>query len=74
MASKDHGRVGYELGSSLTFLVVLNLGDRYGSKGILVTFLVIGFITLTMPSFKPSMIMLYILVAIPGGATPVLKS
>ncbi|MGE6612510.1 MFS transporter [Peribacillus sp. NPDC076916] len=64
--------MGYELGSSLTFLVVLNLGaivggklaDRYGSKGILVTFLVIGFITLTMPSFKPSMIMLYILISI----------
>ncbi|MEY8190170.1 MFS transporter [Peribacillus simplex] len=68
--------MGYELGSNLTFLVVLNLGavfgaivggklaDRYGSKGILVTFLVIGFITLTMPSFKPSMIMLYILISI----------
>lgn len=86
MASKDHGRVGYGLGSSLTFLVVLNLvavfgaivggklADRYGSKGILITFLVIGFITLTMPSFKPNMIMLYILIAIAGGTTPVLKS
>ncbi|MFE4813350.1 MFS transporter [Peribacillus simplex] len=45
------------------------LADRYGSKRILVTFLVIGFITLTMLSFKPSMIMLYILIAIAGGTT-----
>ncbi|WP_144529126.1 aromatic acid/H+ symport family MFS transporter [Peribacillus simplex] len=78
---KIMGGAGYELGSSLTFLVVLNLGavfgaivggklaDRYGSKRILVTFLVIGFITLTMLSFKPSMIMLYILIAIAGGTT-----
>ncbi|USK77148.1 MFS transporter [Peribacillus frigoritolerans] len=67
---KIMGGAGYELGSSLTFLVVLNLGavfgvivggkfaDRNGSKRILVTFLVIGLITLTMLSFKPSMIML----------------
>ncbi|WP_307272181.1 MFS transporter [Peribacillus sp. V2I11] len=70
---KIMGGAGYELDSSLTFLVVLNLGavfgaivggklaDRYGSR-ILVTFLVIGFITLTMLSFKPNMIMLYILI------------
>ncbi|MFH0068765.1 hypothetical protein [Peribacillus sp. NPDC056705] len=31
--------------------------------------MVIGFITLTMLSFKPSMIMLYILIAIAGGTT-----
>ncbi|MBT2616890.1 MULTISPECIES: hypothetical protein [unclassified Bacillus (in: firmicutes)] len=60
---KIMGGAGYELGSSLTFLVVLNLGavfgaivggklvDRYRSKKILATFLLIGFITLTMLSF-----------------------
>ncbi|CAH0261745.1 Gentisate transporter [Peribacillus simplex] len=78
---KIMGGAGYELGSSLTFLVVLNLGAVFLSnswreacrqiwfQGILVTFLVIGFITLTMLSFKPSMIMLYILIAIAGGRT-----
>ncbi|KRF67828.1 MFS transporter [Bacillus sp. Soil768D1] len=72
---------GYELGSSLTFLVTLNLGavfgaivggklaDRFGFKVVLISFLVIGFATLTMLSFKPSMIMLYVLIAIAGGTT-----
>ncbi|WMX58120.1 MFS transporter [Peribacillus sp. R9-11] len=72
---------GFELGSSLAFLVTLNLGavsgaivggklaDRFGSKVVLVSFLVIGFAALTMLSFKPSMIMLYVLIAIAGGNT-----
>lgn len=75
------GEAGYELGSSLMLLVTLNLGavvgaivggklaDRFGSKVVLVSFLILGFGTLTILSFKPSMFMLYLLLAIAGGTT-----
>ena len=78
---KIMGEAGYELGSSLMFLVTLNLGavvgaivggklaDRFGSKVVLISFLILGFTTLTMLSFKPSMFMLYLLLAIAGGTT-----
>ncbi|MFJ7638223.1 hypothetical protein ACIQXR_12970 [Peribacillus sp. NPDC097224] len=45
------------------------LADRFGSKVVLVSFLILGFQTLTMLSFKPSMFMLYLLLAIAGGTT-----
>ena len=72
---------GYELGSSLLFLVTLNLGavtgailggkiaDAIGSRKVLVTFFILGFVSLTLLSFKPSMFWLYVLIAIAGATT-----
>ena len=72
---------GYELGSSLLFLVTLNLGavvgaivggklaDAYGSRKVLVVFFILGFVALTLLSFKPNMFWLYVLIAIAGGTT-----
>ena len=72
---------GYELGSSLLFLVTLNLGavtgailggkiaDMIGSRKVLVTFFFLGFVSLTLLSFKPSMFWLYVLIALAGATT-----
>ncbi|MGD8189444.1 MFS transporter [Brevibacillus ginsengisoli] len=72
---------GYPLGSSLTFLLTLNIGavigaicggklaDQFGARKVLITFFLIAFTSLTLLSFKPNMILLYILIAIAGGTT-----
>ncbi|MFP7414393.1 aromatic acid/H+ symport family MFS transporter [Priestia filamentosa] len=72
---------GYPLGSSLTFLLVLNVGavigaivggklaDRFGSRRILISYFLVAFSSLLLLSFKPNMIFLYILLAIAGGTT-----
>lgn len=72
---------GYPLGSSLLFLVTLNLGgvtgaifggklaDNFGSRKVLVTGFLLGFISLTALSFKPSVILLYVLLFIAGATT-----
>lgn len=72
---------GYPLGSSLTFLLVLNVGavigaitggklaDRFGSRKVLISYFLLAFTSLLLLSFKPNMIFLYILLAIAGGTT-----
>ncbi|MEI3614280.1 MFS transporter [Pseudogracilibacillus sp. SO30301A] len=72
---------GYPVGSSLLFLITLNLGavvgaifggklaDRFGSRKVLITFFIIGFLSLTALSFRPNAIVLYILLFIAGGTT-----
>ncbi|WP_248930518.1 MFS transporter [Paenibacillus hamazuiensis] len=72
---------GYELGSSLTFLITLNAGavigaigggklaDRFGARKVLVIFFFIAFLSLLLLSFKPGMLLLYVLLAVAGGTT-----
>ncbi|WP_042350771.1 MFS transporter [Bacillus massiliigorillae] len=78
---KIMGNAGYEMGSSLAFLIVLNVGavigaigggqlaDKLGSRKVLVVFFIIAFISLISLSFKPNMVLLYILIALAGGTT-----
>lgn len=72
---------GYPLGSSLTFLFVLNFGamfgaigggwlaDRLGPKKILILFYLSAAISIFLLGFKVNMVILYLLVAIAGAAT-----
>lgn len=72
---------GYPLGSSLLFLITLNLGgvtgaifggklcDKFGSRRVLVVFFTIGFLSLTALSLKPNAALLYILLFIAGATT-----
>lgn len=72
---------GFPIGSSLTFLITLNVGaivgaifggklaDRFGSRLVLLSFFITGFLALTLLSFKPNMFLLYLLLFIAGGAT-----
>jgi MFS transporter, AAHS family, benzoate transport protein len=72
---------GYPLGSSLTFLVTLNTGavvgaivggrlaDRFGGRKVLIVFFFLAFFTLTLLSFKPGIILLYLLIGVAGGTT-----
>ncbi|WP_026684254.1 MFS transporter [Heyndrickxia coagulans] len=72
---------GFPVGSSLLFLITLNLGavtgaifggklaDRFGSRTVLITFFIAGFAALTVLGFKPGMLLLYILLFIAGGTT-----
>ncbi|WP_244525394.1 aromatic acid/H+ symport family MFS transporter [Bacillus sp. 166amftsu] len=72
---------GYPVGSSLLFLITLNLGavvgaifggklaDRFGSRKILITFFVLGFLSLTALSLRPNAVLLYVLLFIAGGTT-----
>jgi AAHS family benzoate transporter-like MFS transporter len=72
---------GYPLGSSLSFLLVLNLGaiagavgggllaDRLNLKKVLVSFFVIAAVSITLLGFKSSTEILYLLVAIAGATT-----
>jgi MFS transporter, AAHS family, benzoate transport protein len=72
---------GYALGSSLTFMVVLNVGaiagtlvlgklaDSWGVKKVLVPMFVVSAVSLTLLGFGNNMAVLLLLVAITGACT-----
>ncbi len=72
---------GFPLGSSLSFLLALNLGatigailmgwvaDRWGVGKALILFFVIAAISITSLGYATNMVLLYVLVAIAGAAT-----
>ncbi|WP_087972227.1 MFS transporter [Oceanobacillus rekensis] len=72
---------GFPLGSSLSFLLALNVGatigailmgwvaDRWGVGKSLILFFVIATISITSLGFASNMILLYVMVAIAGAAT-----
>ncbi|WP_071392819.1 MFS transporter [Bacillus tuaregi] len=72
---------GFPLGSSLSFLLALNVGatvgailmgwvaDRWGVGKALILFFVIAAISITSLGYATNMVLLYILVAIAGAAT-----
>jgi MFS transporter, AAHS family, benzoate transport protein len=72
---------GYELTSSLLFLLCLNIGaiigsvtggyiaDHIGSKKVLTTLYSIGGVCIILLAFNPSMWLLYLLVAFAGAAS-----
>ncbi|HBI04752.1 MAG TPA: aromatic acid/H+ symport family MFS transporter, partial [Paenibacillaceae bacterium] len=74
-------QAGYPMGSSLMFLLVLNLGaifgavfggwaaDRWSGKKVLIFFYILAGVSLTLLGFKGNLFVLYLLVAIAGGAT-----
>jgi len=74
-------KAGYELGSSLTFLLVLNIGaivgaigggwlsDKFNIKTVLISFFAVAVISLSLLGFKSSTMLLYILIAIAGATT-----
>ncbi|WKA59977.1 aromatic acid/H+ symport family MFS transporter [Planococcus shenhongbingii] len=75
------GQAGYTLGSSLIFLLLLNVGgilgaltggwlaDRWSTKKVLITFFVLNVVSLTLMGTLPNTFILYILVAIAGATT-----
>ena len=72
---------GYSLGSSLSFLLVLNaggmvgavfggwLGDRLSLSKVLVVFFIIAAVTVTLLGFKSAPLLLYLLIFVAGGTT-----
>ncbi len=72
---------GYGLGSSLSFLLVLNFGaifgavgggyiaDRMNLKRVLVTFFVVAAISISLLGVKSPTMVLYVLVAVAGATT-----
>jgi MFS transporter, AAHS family, benzoate transport protein len=72
---------GYPLGSSLSFMVVLNIGaiigtlilgglaDKFGVKKVLVPMFIMSAVSLTLLGFKNNMAVLYLLVFITGACT-----
>jgi MFS transporter, AAHS family, benzoate transport protein len=72
---------GYALASSLSFMIVLNIGaivgtlilggiaDKFGVKKVLVPMFIMAAISLTLLGFKNNMIILYLLVFIAGACT-----
>ncbi|MGX9134355.1 MFS transporter [Rummeliibacillus sp. JY-2-4R] len=72
---------GFELGSSMSFLLTLNAGaligsiigawlaDRFGLKRMVFLFLCVAFVTLTALSFNPQAMSLYILIFLAGATT-----
>lgn len=74
-------QAGYELGSSLMFLLVLNFGaifgaifggwasDRWNGKKVLMLFFIVAAVSLTLLGFKTNTFVLYCLVAIAGATT-----
>jgi MFS transporter, AAHS family, benzoate transport protein len=72
---------GYPLGSSLSFMIVLNIGaivgtlvlgglaDKYGVKKVLVPMFIMSAVSLTLLGFKNNMVILYFLVFITGACT-----
>nr|WP_269437480.1 aromatic acid/H+ symport family MFS transporter [Arthrobacter zhangbolii] len=72
---------GYDLNSSLTFMVVLNVGaiigtlvlgklsDKWGVKRVLVPMFVVSAVSLTLLGFGSNMAVLLLLVAVTGACT-----
>jgi AAHS family benzoate transporter-like MFS transporter len=72
---------GYGLGSSMTFLMVLNLGaivgaigggwlgDRFKLRNVVVVFFIIAALSISSLGFHPPTAVLYVLVAIAGAST-----
>ncbi|HBV96007.1 MAG: major facilitator transporter [Peptococcaceae bacterium BICA1-7] len=72
---------GYSMGSSLWFMLILNVGaivgaitggllsDRINGRKVIVVFYAIAFISICLLSFKTGMVTLSILVAIAGATT-----
>ncbi|WP_134704391.1 aromatic acid/H+ symport family MFS transporter [Ammoniphilus sp. YIM 78166] len=72
---------GYELGSSLMFLLILNFGaifgaifggwasDRWNGKKVLMSFFIVAALSLTLLGFKAHVLILYFLVALAGATT-----
>jgi MFS transporter, AAHS family, benzoate transport protein len=72
---------GYPLGSSLSFMIVLNVGaiigtlvlgglaDKFGVKKVLVPMFIMSAVSLTLLGFKNNMVILYLLVFITGACT-----
>jgi len=72
---------GYPLGSSIFFLLVLNLGaivgaifggriaDKFSPKRVLIGFFLAAAVSISLLGFEASMFILYVLVAIAGAAT-----
>lgn len=72
---------GYPLGSSIVFLIVMNVGsligmlvsgvlaDRWGCKATLALFFALAAISISMLGIKPGTISLYALLLIAGGST-----
>src|SRR3954469_10446158 len=72
---------GFPLGSSLSFLLALNVGatvgailmgwlaDRWGVGRALILFFIIATISITSLGFATNMVLLYVMVAIAGAAT-----
>lgn len=72
---------GYALGSSLSFMIVLNVGaivgtlilgglaDKFGVKKVLVPMYIMAAVSLTLLGFKNNMMILYLLVFITGACT-----
>ncbi|MEH6944331.1 MFS transporter [Bacillus sp. JJ722] len=78
---KFMNEAGFPLGSSLSFLLALNVGatvgailmgwvaDRWGVGKALILFFVIAAVTITSLGYATNMTLLYILVALAGAAT-----
>ena len=74
-------QAGYALGSSLTFLLVLNAGaifgsliggwaaDRWSTKKVVISYFILGVIALSLLGTHPNIFVLYTLVAIAGATT-----
>jgi MFS transporter, AAHS family, benzoate transport protein len=74
-------QAGYALGSSLTFLLVLNVGgilgsliggwlaDRWDTKKVLIIYFTLNVVSLTLMGTHPNAFVLYVLVAIAGATT-----
>ena len=72
---------GYAFGSSMTFLLVLNVGgiigslvggwlaDHWSTKHVLTLFFALNAISLTVMGIQPNIVILYILVAIAGATS-----
>ena len=72
---------GYAFGSSLTFLLVLNIGgifgsliggwlaDKWSTKRVLTIFFTLNAISLTVMGLQPTLIVLYLFVAIAGATS-----
>ncbi len=72
---------GYELGSSIMFLLILNLGsvfgailggvaaDRWNGKKVLILFFVLAAVSLILLGFRTNTIVLYLLIAVAGATT-----
>lgn len=78
---KFMNEAGFPLGSSLSFLLALNVGatigailmgwvaDRWGVGRALILFFIIATISITSLGFATNMVLLYVMVAIAGAAT-----